>query len=165
MRNQRLQLDLSERFIYRKVMKQIKSDPSHRTVCEHSSERSNSGKMSKQVCVRLLCARWKQSAGARPVFPKWIDFSSSLLHPLLTFHRHCAAWSQYAGWWKPGWPCDLWTLSDACLSLGLSSAVTAACWDTAFWRFTLNSPVLCPELVYLELSRLLLPHSLMICSP
>lgn len=46
---------LLERFIYSKVIKQIKADASHNTGWKHGSDRFISGKMSKQVCVMLLC--------------------------------------------------------------------------------------------------------------
>lgn len=80
--------------------------------------------MSKQVRILRMClCALKTKHRGRTEFLKWIDFSSSLLHPPLTFHRHCTVRSQYTRWWKPGWPRDPWTLSDARLSLSL--AVTA----------------------------------------
>ncbi len=87
------------------------------------------------VCVWVRLCALKTKRRSQTVFPKCIDFSSSRLHPPLTFHRHCTAQSQYTGWWKPVWPCDLWTLSDVCLRQSL--VVTVASWETAICWFIL----------------------------
>lgn len=70
----------------------------------------------------------KTKCGSWTVFSQSNDFTSSQLGPPLTFYiATVQMYSQYAGWWKPGRPCDLWTRL-LCASV---CCVTAASWDIA----------------------------------
>lgn len=64
-------------------------------------------------------------------------FPSIQQYPPLTLHRHCTAQRQYTGWWKQGWPCDLWSLCCMC-----QTALTAASRNIArFWFFPVSTLV------------------------
>lgn len=87
--------------------------------------------MPKQVCVILsvcvylwvhvcvfvcVCAENKMQELNSVSKVHWFLPPASFI-PLRHFIDTVQMYSQYTGWWKPGWPCDLWTLSVACVRL------------------------------------------------
>lgn len=80
------------------------------------------------LCISVHCLK-KNST----LFPWRIDF---IFPPASFIPFDISAQSQYTGWWKSGWPCDLWTLT-VCAS------------DP--W-FIPSAPSLCSDLPYLKCS-------------